>query len=67
MGRYPGTYHAEDLESREVKIHVAGVGSAIVNVREKLEAEINGVGSVEYIGDPTVEQDVNGAGQVSEH
>jgi len=62
-----GTYHAEDLESREVKIHVAGVGSAIVNVREKLEAEINGVGSVEYIGDPTVEQDVNGAGQVSEH
>ena len=61
------TYRAEDLESREVKINVAGAGSALVNVREELEAEISGVGSVEYIGDPTVKQDVIGAGQVRQH
>jgi hypothetical protein len=42
-------------------------GWAIVNVSEKLEAEISGVGSVEYIGDPTIKQDVIGAGRVSKH
>jgi hypothetical protein len=42
------------VESREVRIDVAGVGSAIVNAREKLDAEISGVGSVEYVGDPTI-------------
>jgi hypothetical protein len=30
-------------------------------------AEISGVGSVEYIGDPTIKQDVIGAGRVSKH
>jgi Putative auto-transporter adhesin, head GIN domain len=62
-----GTYRAEDLESKEVKINVAGAGSAIVNVSKELDAEISGVGSVEYIGDPTVKQDVIGAGKVSKH
>jgi Putative auto-transporter adhesin, head GIN domain len=62
-----GTYQAKDLQSKEVKINVAGAGSAIVNVSEELDAEISGVGSVEYIGDPTVKQDVNGAGQVGKH
>jgi hypothetical protein len=60
-----GTYRAEDLESKEVKINVAGAGLAVVNVSEELDAEISGVGSVEYIGDPTVKQDVFGVGQVS--
>jgi hypothetical protein len=62
-----GTYLAENLESREVRIDVAGAGSAIVNVSEALDAEISGVGSVEYIGDPTVKQEVIGAGRVSKH
>jgi Putative auto-transporter adhesin, head GIN domain len=62
-----GIYQAKDLQSKEVKIYVAGAGSAIVNVSEELDAEISGVGSVEYIGDPTVKQDVNGAGQVGKH
>ena len=62
-----GIYQAKDLQSKEVKIDVAGAGSAIVNVSEELDAEISGVGSVEYIGDPTVKQDVNGAGQVGKH
>ena len=62
-----GIYQAKDLQSKEVKIDVAGAGSAIVNVSEELDAEISGVGSVEYIGDPTIKQCVNGAGQVSKH
>ncbi len=60
-----GDYQAEDLESKEVKIDVMGSGSAIVNVSEKLNAEISGIGSVEYIGDPTVKQDVSGVGRIS--
>jgi hypothetical protein len=38
-----------------------------VNAKEKLDAEVSGVGSVEYVGDPTVQQDVSGAGYVSKH
>jgi hypothetical protein len=62
-----GTYLAENMESREVNIDVAGAGSAIVNAKEKLDAEISGIGSVEYVGHPRVQQSVSGAGQVSEH
>lgn len=62
-----GTYLAENLQSREVVIVVAGAGSAVVNAREKLDAEISGVGSVEYVGDPRIQQTVSGAGHVSEH
>jgi hypothetical protein len=62
-----GTYLAENLQSREVDIVVAGAGSAVVNAREKLDAEISGVGSVEYVGDPRIQKTVSGAGQVSEH
>jgi hypothetical protein len=66
-GATPGAYQAQNLKSKEVQIDVAGAGSAIVNVSEKLDAEISGVASVEYIGDPTIKQDVIGAGRVSKH
>jgi Putative auto-transporter adhesin, head GIN domain len=62
-----GTYLAENLRSREVNIVVAGAGSAVVNARENLYAEISGVGSVEYVGDPRIHQTLSGAGHVSEH
>jgi len=42
-------------------------GAAIVNAKEKLGAEVSGVGSVEDVGDPMVQQDVSGAGYVSKH
>ena len=60
-------YLAEDLQSIDVKIAVAGAGSAVVNVKEKLDAEISGVGSVEYVGNPRIQQTVSGAGHVNEH
>jgi Putative auto-transporter adhesin, head GIN domain len=62
-----GSYQAEDLESKEVKVDVGGSGSAIVNVSDELDAKVSGIGSVEYIGDPTVNQYVSGAGRVSKH
>ena len=62
-----GDYRAGELESKAVEIDVGGAGSAIVNASENLNARISGVGSVEYIGDPTVEQDVSGVGRVARH
>jgi hypothetical protein len=62
-----GNYRAEGLESKEAQIGVGGSGSALVNVSGKLDAEVSGVGSVEYIGDPTVNEHVSGVGQVSKH
>jgi hypothetical protein len=46
---------------------ILGSGSAIVNVSEELGAKVSGIGSVEYIGDPTVNQDVSGVGAVRKH
>ena len=60
-----GTYLAENLQSREVEINVAGAGSAIVNAKEKLDAKISGVGSIEYVGNPKIQQTISGAGQVN--
>jgi hypothetical protein len=60
-------YLAGNLQSKAVKVVVAGAGSAIVNARQKLYAEVSGAGSVEYVGDPRVQQTVSGAGRVSEH
>jgi hypothetical protein len=60
-------YLAGNLQCRDVDIVVAGAGSAVVNARQKLDAEVSGAGSVEYVGDPRVQQTVSGAGRVSEH
>jgi hypothetical protein len=62
-----GVYRAENLESNEARIGVSGAGSAIVNASERLDANVSGIGSVEYLGDPTVEQDASGAGRVSKY
>jgi hypothetical protein len=62
-----GVYRAEGLDSKVVKIGVSEAGSAIVNASERLDANVSGAGSVEYVGDPTVEQDASGVGRVSKH
>lgn len=62
-----GEYRAGDLESGEVRIKVEGTGSAVVNASDSLNAQVSGIGSVEYIGDPVVDQDVSGVGEVSRH
>ncbi len=62
-----GNYRAGSLESKKVKVDVAGAGSAIVNVSGQLDAEVSGIGFVEYIGKPRVNQDISGVGRVSKH
>lgn len=59
-----GIYNAEDLVSQVALVEQNGAGSAVVNVTDTLDVTIDGVGSVEYIGDPTVTQELNGLGSV---
>jgi hypothetical protein len=60
-----GSYQAEGLDSSEASVTLSGAGSAVVKVRDELNATISGLGSIEYIGDPRVTQDVSGLGSVS--
>lgn len=59
-----GDYDAEDLRSATAEITVDGAGDAVVRVSDRLDATVEGVGSVEYIGDPQVTEDVGGVGSV---
>lgn len=60
-----GTLRAEDLHSAEAAVSISGVGEAYVFVTDHLSANITGVGSVYYSGDPkTVDRAVTGIGSV---
>lgn len=59
-----GSYNSKNLESQRATVTQNGTGSAVVNVSDKLDAKINGLGSIEYIGNPQVTKSVNGMGAV---
>lgn len=61
-----GSYYAENLESQAATIHSSGAGAAVVRVSDTLDVTIDGLGSVQYIGNPTVTQEINGVGTVSQ-
>lgn len=51
-----GDYKAAGLESREAKILIAGAGNATLWVRDSLQVQSVGSGTVQYYGSPTVER-----------
>lgn len=59
-----GSYQAAELVSQEATIKSSGAGSAVVQVSDSLDVTIDGLGHVEYIGDPEVTQEINGVGSV---
>jgi hypothetical protein len=59
-----GTFQGDDLAAKTANVTCSGVGNAIVKVSEKLKANVSGVGSIEYIGNPQVTEKVSGIGQV---
>lgn len=59
-----GSYHAENLASEKATVESSGAGTAVVQVSDILDVTINGLGNVEYIGDPQVTQEINGVGSV---
>jgi hypothetical protein len=62
-----GNLNAINLVSNETKIEVNGVGKAEINVRETLDAELNGIGTIKYVGEPKeLKQEVRGLGSIKE-
>ena len=60
-----GKLEAFDLESRTCKIVVGGLGGAEVFVTDKLEARIEGIGGIEYAGEPEdLITEINGLGKI---
>lgn len=59
-----GSFHGEEFKTKQAKVHHSGVGSAVVNVSDQLDATVSGVGSVEYIGSPQVQKSGQGLGDV---
>ncbi len=59
-----GRYDADSLQVRRASINHSGAGVATLRVSESLDAEISGLGYVEYIGDPVVNKNITGVGAV---
>ena len=67
--RLSGAGHADlsKLNASEAQVTVDGVGSVIVNAREALDATMNGVGSIVYIGTPQrVSTRMHGLGSIAQ-
>jgi hypothetical protein len=59
-----GDYQAKELESKTATITIDGASNSIVNVTNVLNAIINGVGNIEYTGNPKVNKQVTGGGNI---
>ncbi len=59
-----GSYHAGRLQSTAASVRLNGLGSAVVQATETLDAQVNGTGSIEYYGNPRLNQHVAGLGSV---
>jgi Putative auto-transporter adhesin, head GIN domain len=51
-----GNYDGEDFKTKQAKVHSEGVGSAVLNVSDRLDVSVSGIGAVEYIGSPKVQK-----------
>ncbi len=61
-----GNLEAFDLESRSCKVTVSGMGGVEINVKENLQARVNGIGSIKYKGNPQhVDDKVKGLGTIA--
>ena len=59
-----GTYTADELTSQEATVRHSGAGMVVLQVSDQLDVHIDGLGTVEYIGNPTVTKTINGLGTV---
>ena len=59
-----GNYDGEDLQSATADVTVDGAAKAVVRVSTRLNATVDGVGSIQYIGKPQVTRKINGVGSV---
>jgi Putative auto-transporter adhesin, head GIN domain len=61
-----GSYQGEAFKTKRATVRNSGVGSAVVNVSEQLDADLSGVGSIEYVGSPQVQRSGRGLGTVKQ-
>ena len=62
-----GNLRASNLEVDKAKVKVSGAGDAKINVKQNLDADVSGVGSVIYKGNPTDRNiNITGFGSVRE-
>ena len=60
-----GNVQARDLIAKDVRIGISGAADATVYASESLDAEVSGVGSVDYYGNPEkVSSEVSGVGSI---
>ncbi len=60
-----GSYESPRLESREAKVILRGVGKATVWATAQLDATVEGIGAIDYYGNPVIRQNVSGLGKVN--
>ncbi len=60
-------YTAGDLDSKDVKVILSGLGDVKVRADESLDINVSGAGSVEYAGNPKkLTQNISGVGTVKQ-
>ena len=60
-----GSVDAVDLVASRVDVEIGGAGTAKVHAVEELYAELSGVGTIRYAGDPaSIEKQVSGVGTI---
>jgi len=59
-----GSFDGQALKTKQAQVRNKGVGSAVVNVSEQLDASVSGLGSIEYVGSPQVTESVKGMGSI---
>lgn len=60
-----GSLTAESFEVKDCNVDISGVGHVLVNVSGTLDAQVSGLGKVEYLGNPeSVKGDVSGVGNI---
>ncbi|OGU61573.1 MAG: hypothetical protein A2V66_07620 [Ignavibacteria bacterium RBG_13_36_8] len=61
-----GSLDCRNLLSKHTKVELSGAASADVYASESLDAEVSGVGSIDFYGDPEdVRSNVSGVGSIS--
>lgn len=58
------TYLAEDLATRITTLTISGSARVVVHASERLEGQVSGSATVEYVGNPQVNVSVSGTGSV---
>jgi hypothetical protein len=61
-----GDFYGADLESQQAKVNISGLGKARLWVHKTLDANISGIGTIEYFGTPVVHQKNTGMGRYNE-